>query len=209
MSKKLSSEQKLLQVIQGGRQQVTAEIRPALQGTPVRIAHSPLSAIFLISQIVSGVDFLSGVKKVVLVYLTVAVVGLIAAFIYPETVLKHIDVTAFARQAELPFRLVPTTQPKSLEERLAVLDTRNIFKATVTSGLSEKPPSVVGLSSVKDITLIAVLSGENPQAVIEDKNSKKIYYVVKGQTIGEFIVDDIQPGKVIIGYKGTNYEIYL
>ena len=45
--------------------------------------------------------------------------------------------------------------------------------------------------------------------VIEDKAKQKTYYAVKGQVIDDFRIEDIQPSKIILNYKGKLYELSL
>jgi hypothetical protein len=74
---------------------------------------------------------------------------------------------------------------------------------------TSQPAIAANVDLLKDITLVGIITGANPQAVIEDKKSLKNYYVTKGQFIGQMQVEDIQEGKIIINYKGQKYELYL
>ena len=62
---------------------------------------------------------------------------------------------------------------------------------------------------VKQLNLVGIIAGENPQAVIEDKNTQKTYYLNKGQFLGEIQLEDILEGKIIINHKGQRFELYL
>ncbi|MCX5712178.1 MAG: hypothetical protein NTY47_03770 [Candidatus Omnitrophica bacterium] len=83
---------------------------------------------------------------------------------------------------------------------------RNIFGQT-----SSDSPATAAIDSnlIKDISLVGILAGDNPQAIIEDKKTQKTFYVIKGQYFGEFQLEDIQEGKVILNYHGQRYELYL
>jgi len=70
-------------------------------------------------------------------------------------------------------------------------------------------PGVLNAELVKDINLMGIISGDNPQVIIEDKKNQKTYYVNKGQYFGDFLVEDIQAGKVVLNYKGQRFELYL
>lgn len=63
--------------------------------------------------------------------------------------------------------------------------------------------------ALKELTLVGIISGANPQAIIEDKKTAKIYYVTKGQLVGGYHVEDIQEGKIILNYNGQKYELYI
>jgi type II secretory pathway component PulC len=89
---------------------------------------------------------------------------------------------------------------------------RQIFKnsiASVENAQAGNPLNNVNLDVVKDLTLIGVVQGANLQAIIEDKKNQKTYYVTKGQFVGEFQIEEIYEGKVIINYKGQKFELYL
>jgi type II secretory pathway component PulC len=68
---------------------------------------------------------------------------------------------------------------------------------------------MVGTELMKEINLLGVISGANPQAVIEDKKSGKTYYVTEGQMIGDFQVEEIGYGKIILNYNGQKFELNI
>lgn len=85
---------------------------------------------------------------------------------------------------------------------------RKIF----SSAAAEDTQKVIGTASadlIKDINLVGIISGEEPQAVIEDKKAQKTYYLKKGQYIGELQLEDILEGKIVLEFNGQNYELYL
>ena len=62
---------------------------------------------------------------------------------------------------------------------------------------------------IKDFNLMGVISGDNPQAVIEDKKVQKNFTVTTGQFIGEFQVEDIKEGKVMLNHQGQKFELFI
>jgi len=85
---------------------------------------------------------------------------------------------------------------------------RNIF-GSISAQETAGPASAAGVDLVKDISLVGIIAGENPQAIVEDKKTAKTYYVTKGQLIADMQIDDIQESKIIVNYKGQKYELYL
>lgn len=73
----------------------------------------------------------------------------------------------------------------------------------------EMPAKIAPLELLKGYTLAGVITGENPQAIVEDKTSKKAYFLNKGQYLGDFKIDDIMEGKVILELKGQRFELSL
>jgi hypothetical protein len=71
------------------------------------------------------------------------------------------------------------------------------------------PAKIAPLELLKGYTLAGVITGENPQAIVEDKTSKKVYFLNKGQYLGDFKIDDIIEGKVILELKGQRFELSL
>ena len=107
---------------------------------------------------------------------------------------------------EPKIELKQNTRP--IEFYLDGLKDSHIFSAQPTTETT-KPPPAINSDAVKDINLVGIISGANPQVIIEDKKTQKTYYVNKGQAVGEFIIEEIGTGKVIINYKGERFELYL
>lgn len=84
---------------------------------------------------------------------------------------------------------------------------RRIFSGTAAN--LEKPIGTASADLIKDINLVGIVSGEEPQAIIEDKKAQKTYYLRKGQFMGELELAEILEGKIILSYEGQMYELYL
>lgn len=70
-------------------------------------------------------------------------------------------------------------------------------------------PQINPLEVLSNYSLSGVVSGQAPQAIIEDKKLRKTYFLSKGQSLGEFKIDDILEGKVILDFKGQKFELSL
>ena len=102
----------------------------------------------------------------------------------------------------------PTEKVHSLEHYLATIRGKPLFASTVFAN----PVSRQGVSdipSLKNINLIGIITGDSPQAIIEDKQNQKTYYVNKGGFINDFQIEDIVKVKVILNYKGQKFDLYL
>lgn len=102
----------------------------------------------------------------------------------------------------------PKEQTKPYSFYLEGIKGRKIF----SSAPAEDTQKSIGTASadlIKDINLVGIISGEEPQAVIEDKKAQKTYYLKKGQYIGELQLEDILEGKIILNYNRQSYELYL
>lgn len=58
-----------------------------------------------------------------------------------------------------------------------------------------------------NLNLLGIITGDNNQAIIEDKNLKKTFFLYKGDSMGELKVYDIKPNMVILEYKGEKIEL--
>ncbi len=120
-----------------------------------------------------------------------------------------------------PGRKMPLPAPKQLSPRAAQpqqrlmpleayvgsVENRQLFGNPLPE--ADQPRNAENPDLIKDINLVGIVSGENPQAIIEDKRLEKTYYVSKGQSIAGFQVEDIQDGKVVLQYNGQRFELYL
>jgi hypothetical protein len=92
------------------------------------------------------------------------------------------------------------------------LGARNIFSPVLKEEPANQPPGEQGpkLEDVKgQLNLLGVISGAPPQAIIEDKRTQKTYFLNKGATFDDIEVGDILDNKVILNYKGKQFELVL
>ena len=101
------------------------------------------------------------------------------------------------------------SEKKPYDYYLSSIKGRDIFSVSSEPQKTEKLNSGAEASSMKDLNLMGVISGESPQAIIEDKKTQKSYYVSKGQSVGDFEVEDIKEGKVILIKDGKKFELTL
>jgi hypothetical protein len=58
-----------------------------------------------------------------------------------------------------------------------------------------------------DLKLVGISWGQEPQAMIEDSQSQKVYFLKTGDNIGKFKVKEILENKVILSYQGETVEL--
>lgn len=131
---------------------------------------------------------------------------LISAVVYPWIALRNLRLPEISEKSTEEKRLAKDAA-RPLKEYLQSVKGRRIFSGAAIQGASLI--NVANIDLMRDINLVGIISGENPQAVIEDKKAQKTYYVTEGQFIGEMQVEDIQEGKIIINYAGQKYELYI
>lgn len=60
-----------------------------------------------------------------------------------------------------------------------------------------------------NLNLLGIITGENNQAIIEDKTLKKTYFLYKGDSFGDLKVYDIKDNGVILDYNGERIELKM
>jgi len=153
----------------------------------------------------------TNIQKLIPILFVASIIYLFASFIYPWIGLKKIKLPDIPeeklKKVEGP-KVELKEEPKPYEFYLQALSQRQIFSSSfIQEGAGAS--GVVSADLIKDINLVGIISGENPQAVIEDKKTRKTYYLNKGQFIGELQIEDIQEGKIVVNYNGQKYELYL
>lgn len=62
---------------------------------------------------------------------------------------------------------------------------------------------------LRSMTLVGIISGDNPQAVIEDKAREKAYYLTVGQSLNGFTLEEIAEARVMLSFDGKRFELHL
>lgn len=150
-------------------------------------------------------------KKAVYALLGISLIWLAGAFIYPDySVARPLLAQATAEPAAGP-HAVGLRQPaerKPIEEYLQGINNRHIFSCQPSAGELGQV-SAVETSSISDIGVVGIILDGSPQAVVENKKTQQSYYVSKGQYVSQFLVADIQEGKIVLDYLGKKYELQL
>ena len=89
------------------------------------------------------------------------------------------------------------------------IEKRNIFGPSLYTEAPNAPGEPALKESVKDLNLLGIVSGKNPQAIIEDKKEGKTHFVNKGDSIGLLRVEEIAEDKVILNYRGEHVDLVL
>ncbi len=85
---------------------------------------------------------------------------------------------------------------------------RNIFRPQeVEVSLVPTGPTVEEVKA--GLSLIGIIAGERPQAIIEHKKTGKSYFVYQGGTVENSTVVEIRQDSVLLEYQGQNFELVL
>ncbi len=152
---------------------------------------------------------LENIKKTLSVIFILSCAYLLTALIYPFFIPKISPLVKEAGKAAPPEKITLTANAKPYEFYSRAVKNRQLFGVSGPQNENEGAQVILGDESIKDINLVGIVSGDNPQAVIEDKKAQKTYYVAKNQAIGQFQVEDIQEGKIILNSNGQKFELSL
>ena len=124
----------------------------------------------------------------------VAVIFLADVFIFKQKTSEEIP--AVDMQAKAPQAQPVAIEPK--EDSTPVLTDKVIDQKKISR------EEILG-----NLNLLGIITGENNQAIIEDKNLKKTFFLYKGDSLGELKVYDIKSNMVILEYKGEKIELSI
>lgn len=193
-------EEKLLRLIKGEKPLQSQATQPLLGHVDRQMRKQ-----FLFSRHMS-IPRLAGVNLAVPIGLLVSVLflsyGLFQGFLSPVFLKRSLPVQEFSQTKEV-FQAV-----RPVEEYIAMTSGKHIFAQVSESGAAVLSAQAA-VDEIQDISVIGIISGETPQAIIEDKKNQKTYYLVQGQSFGDITVDRIESGKVIVNSHGKQYELYL
>ena len=87
------------------------------------------------------------------------------------------------------------------------------FEEDVFDEIEDAPIRKVSLASkeelVNDFSLLGVVTGNDNQAIIEDKKANNTFMVYEGDEFKGFTVHDIKEGFVILDYKGEKIKLAM
>ncbi len=148
-------------------------------------------------------------KKVLLLAFVLSAIYLSAVFFLPLFYSDRIDLSPAQPEKNIALQPGEARQNRQpLEHYLKAVHGRDIF-VNQSAQTNKGVPGVLAADLIKDMSLVGIISGADPQAIIEDKKLQKTYYLRRGQSIGDLQIEDIQEGKIIIGHNGQKYELYL
>ncbi|MDD5195107.1 MAG: hypothetical protein PHQ96_05495 [Candidatus Omnitrophica bacterium] len=210
MKDNISPEERLLRLIKGSKKQPQEDGDTKLaQSAPITPKVKPQQkSIKKYKAFFANVSQYLTIRRVIFFALMVSSGYLIFSFIYPCISPKKIEVAEVATQSPVAQKTVKNPGIKPFEFYQQGIINRRVFDnyQAVDEG---KPANIATADLIKDMKLVGIISGANPQAVIEDGKTERTFYLNKGQSIDEFLLDDIQEGKIILNYKGERYELYL
>lgn len=99
---------------------------------------------------------------------------------------------------------------KEEEEEKIPSEMRELFGAPVTRetpSIIEKGPSIIELA--KNLVLVGVITGDSPQAIIQDKKTRQTFYAYEGESVLEFKIKKIEKATVILERDDETLKLSL
>jgi hypothetical protein len=99
-----------------------------------------------------------------------------------------------------------------LADKVDIPETAEIALPEETSDMGVLPQSSAVISKkdiVKNLSVLGTVRGENDQVIINDKEKNKTFFLYRGDSFGDFKVEDIKEGSVTLDYKGEKIELNI
>ena len=104
----------------------------------------------------------------------------------------------------------PILEPKPYSYYANEINRRDLFQSSIYSASpSASNTSNLGSDITKELSLLGIVHGDKPQAIIEDQKTKKSYFLNIGDSINGLIVESIGEGKVTLDFNGQKIDLFL
>lgn len=225
MQPDISPEEKLLSIIKGSRDKPQEQIDNGKLSkkddglVPVKAGSrfDDYLSIVLKSSFFKSSVFDPDILKVFNKYMAI-VVALMSLYFIWDILFVHASRRANSIIADFSVKAMPVPVP----QRAAKAETMNysfysnkiagkkIFAAGSSAGYELRDTTDTSSEQQENnIGLVGIIPGDKPQAIIEDKKSQKTYYLMKGQSISDISVEEIDKDQVTIEYKGKRINLFL
>jgi len=207
MKDNLSPEEKLLRLIKGQKKKDFPVQQTVASGTTTSIAAGVATKRTF--DITKTLSFFS-INKLLWVFFILSCVYLVFSFLQPIIIPDKVELPVVTKEAITETNTNQTTGAiRPIEYYSKVISGRTIFNVPAAKEETTEVASSANMDFIKNISLVGIIAGDSPQAIVEDKNTQKTHYVARGQSIGACKIEEIQEGKIIVNCGGQKYELYL
>lgn len=156
-------------------------------------------------------SFLKIANRILIVAFIVAAIYFVDAFFFTS----HKDIGSDLGDGEILYdkdgllTSEETDVPKkeSFSSFLKDIQGKDLFSAPFAKGQKSAEQKTIDIS--KRFILVGIITGDEPQAIIEDTETKKTHYLNKGQSISGVTIKKIDDGKVTLEYEGEEATLVL
>jgi len=98
---------------------------------------------------------------------------------------------------------MPAADAKDYSYYSSVISGKEVFAKSAPAASDEVP------EGPPDISLVGIIVGARPQAIIENNKTNMVYYVYQGDEFDDFSVEEVSEYKAVLSYKGERIELAL
>lgn len=211
MDKNISPEEKLLRLIRGRPRKEPDKESQALPSVKKRIKirsnYLKLVENFFKAHLVNVLSF----KTLNIFLVTLFIIFSLYALVILLTPIK-VRILKISQSAEEIGKQqeIEISKPQNYGYYYKQFSKRDIFNAPLTTDKTDTGSVGSNLKdATKNLILVGVILGKQPQAIIEDKVTKMTHFLNKGDSIDKVLVKDILESKVILSSAGEDIELGL
>ncbi len=185
--------------------------RPGGDGYPGRKSFlAGITAFFSRGSRIVTPAFLKTVNRLLLLVFLGLSGYLIYSFVYPREDKPDFFISEMSVRT-MPAETGPAKDIKSefpeFSAYLKEIRSKDLFKSPPVK--AQTKVAAADMDVARKFSLVGIIAGAKPQAVIEDKETQKTYYVYPGQSFSGVTVEEVGAGKVVLSYKGKQIELVL
>jgi len=207
-----SPEDRLLRLIKGvkpGRKGNTGKTAPSGEES---FLTALANKVFLKSKIFKP-SFLNSLNKI----LPAVIAILLIYFIYNLLFIPRRDISLITGRGEGPAAGVQAGIEPQESDFLPQREEYSVYSKEMKGKELFTAPYVIespvardaNIDISKKFSLVGIIAGAEPQAIIEDTETQKTHYLYEGQSFGEATLEEIGDGKVIISHKNRKVILVL
>lgn len=208
MKRDFSPEEKLLRLIKGsGKKDADKNKKEAGSSSRQNSGGSAMPGFAAIFFRAKGIN-IKGVNSVLLIIFMCLLVYFLIDVAYNPYYKKEVEIVAEAEKEPVAVKVKASSTIEPYSYYTSGVEDRNIFLPQE----SEAVPAVAGPSvdeTSSNLSLIGIIAGDRPQAIIEDKKAGKSYFLYKGGLAGQAKIVDISEDRVVMEYNGQTFELVL
>jgi hypothetical protein len=216
----ITPEQKLLNLIRGSskkppkekhiplasQQQENSTSKPLKETAGAKIIYADKERMSILKGI--GSHNLILINRLILLCVFAGLLFLLLDLYSTPTDISQITPLLSANKTEFSLE---TKEKKPYSYYQQEISKRNLFKADAAEARVNKvvPTGQTFKELVKDLQLLGIMSGDKPQAIIEDKKLNKTYFLNIGDYLGEIKLDAISSDNVTLEFNGEKITLFL
>ncbi|MFH1381145.1 MAG: hypothetical protein ABIH57_03130 [Candidatus Omnitrophota bacterium] len=205
-----SPEDRLLRLIKGKHKKKDDSAGQQEQGRNKSFLKGATKKFFLKNKIFKP-SFLKIINRILVIVFIAALIYFVDIFFFNS----HKDAVLRIFDGGIPYVKDDSTvedeslapKKESFSSFLKDIQGKELFTAPFLKGEKTSPKEVIDIS--KRFILVGIITGDEPQAIIEDTKTEKTHYLYKGQSVSGVTIKEISTGRVVLEYEGEEFALVL